>query len=371
MNNFDIGLFRVIVLLVACFQTSQISDESSPASFYAILGLILGSFCLSLYLSYLEILGLIDVAIQRDFGYFKFVIATALCAVQNLYGVGMYMAIVFLTSIKLLVAVPCCHKHENDNVSDIEDQANGDGDALLLKHEHSPQGLNSRPMHYKFSKTLISSKATIFLRIISWACMFVYVWSFCSIVNRYGLNYPYHSPILCVPLIISLFISVKSHILMIVNSTINESSFDGKCILFMHSADACFLEGQKNICCVLVFIGIWFQLLVIMILPDKDKITVLIYLINCAIHSFCVAEFHRLFYFENGQPYPDLGYFKFVMAACICSEYHMYGIQETHFGIVLITCILLIFLHGNYYPPWDINDGDDEAYTEGIGDNLS
>lgn len=171
--------------------------------------------------------------------------------------------------------------------------------------------------------------------------------------------YPDQSRILSVPLIIGFIISCLSHHVMIINTS--QSRFDRKRIFFMSIADTCDLESEKNVCSVPVLIGIWLQLLMIMILPGKDKITVLIYLINCAIHSFCVAEFHRLFSFENGLPYPDLGYFKFVMAACICSEYHMYGIQETHFGIVLITCILLTFLHGNYYPPWDINDDDDEA----------
>lgn len=99
--NFLIGFCRIIALLMACFQSSQISDKSSVTSFFAIVGLLGTNFCLAEYMSMLEMLGVMNVGVEKDLGFLEINIACALCGIQNLYGLGKWMILVFFTCMFL------------------------------------------------------------------------------------------------------------------------------------------------------------------------------------------------------------------------------------------------------------------------------
>lgn len=99
--NYLLALGRIVVTLMACFQLSQISDQSSPYGFYAVMCSLIGSFCLAEYMSLMEEHNVISVCVEKDLGFFSYVIASALCAIQHVYGVGKYMVIVFFTCMFL------------------------------------------------------------------------------------------------------------------------------------------------------------------------------------------------------------------------------------------------------------------------------
>ncbi|KAK9682922.1 hypothetical protein RND81_10G107000 [Saponaria officinalis] len=89
-----IGLGRVFALLVACleFAYTSVSGDKRVVVLISILCTVLGSFCMTEFLHLLQVFGVIHLAIEKDLGYFMFVIAAAISAVQNLYGSGWYMA---------------------------------------------------------------------------------------------------------------------------------------------------------------------------------------------------------------------------------------------------------------------------------------
>lgn len=135
--KFLISFSRVIVLFLALFQILQISNKSSSAGFYAVLGSLVGSFCLAEYMNLLEILQVIDVGIEKDFGYFKFIIASAFCAVQNLYGFGKYMVIVMVTSMFLYLMHGLILTSSHERVRQNQIAAANDDD-----ENHHVDGLN-------------------------------------------------------------------------------------------------------------------------------------------------------------------------------------------------------------------------------------
>lgn len=98
----------------------------------------------------------------------------------------------------------------------------------------------------------------------------------------------------------------------------------------------------------------WMQFLRFYIVkPDKNHI--LIGILGFAVQSFCAAESSRICGLYNNFLLPEFKYFKFIMAASICTAYYSFGFGSTYFWVVLSTFVSLTFFNGNYFKPSDAN----------------